>query len=112
MHPKWLIALGMVFIVCSILSGVLEMSYLGNHETSTLWKAMSAFDIVDSSNPLSIASGVVVGMWNLIKAAFQILLWDYAFFTGYWLVVKYLFMTISLGIVVALFLSLRGTSSG
>ena len=100
-----------MFIVCSLLSGVLEMAYLGQHEVSTMWKAMTAFDAVDLGNPLSAASGVVVGMWNLIKAVFQMLMWDFSFFTGYWMLVRYVFMAISLGVIVALFLSLRGTSS-
>lgn len=106
-----MISAGMIFIVCSLLAGVLEMWYLQQHEVSTLWAAMSAFDAVDLGNPLAAASGVVVGIWNLVKATFQMLTWDYAFFDGYWLVVRYFFMTISLGVIVALFLSLRGTSS-
>lgn len=100
-----------MFIVCSLLGGVLEMWYLRQHEVSTMWAAMTAFDAVDLGNPLAAASGIVVGTWNLVKSCFQILTWDYAFFTGYWMVVRYFFMTISLGVIVALFLSLRGTSS-
>lgn len=101
----------MIFIVCSLLAGVLEMAYLGQHEVSTLWKAMSAFDSIQMWNPLSWGFGVLVGTWNLVQAVFQMLMWDYAFFDGYWMVARYFFMTISLGVIVALFLSLRGTSS-
>jgi len=110
-HPKWLIALGMAFFICSLIGGVLEMGYLGQHETTTLWQAMTAFDSIDSLNPYNILTGIAVGTYNLMKTVKDIILWDYSYFIGYWLIVRYLFMTISLGVVVALFLSLRGTSS-
>ena len=48
---------------------------------------------------------------DVIVLVFSMLWFDYAFLTGDWIFLRFIFMTISIGMIVSLFLAMRGTSS-
>jgi uncharacterized membrane-anchored protein YitT (DUF2179 family) len=101
-----------VFIVLTILSGILEMTYVGTSEQNTLSQAVRTlgslkWDIIRIIPSAVIAAGVVV---RLIFAA---LFWDYSFWTGTWNIVRWaFFFPISVGFVFSVVFAIRGTSSG
>lgn len=111
MAVKWLIGLSMAFILLTIGSGVLEQTYLGTAEAGVFWQAISSFQAVSISDPITAIWSIMVGAWSMIQALFKMLIWDYAFFIDDYLVFRYLFMSISVGMVVSLLLAIRGTSS-
>jgi len=111
-HPKWLIGMGMLFVVGSLWSGICEQQYLGNETAGVFWSMLNTFDSLNFSNPLSAGWSLFVGTWAMIKCAFQMLLWDYAFLTGYFVILRVFLITISVGIVISIVLALKGASSG
>jgi len=86
---KWLAGFAMLFLILTITSNIIEGAYLGAGETGTLWSTMS------SSNPLTIIQGIG-----------RMLTFDYAFFTGTWVIFRYLFICISVGVFVGLLLQM------
>jgi hypothetical protein len=58
-------------------------------------------------------TGVFKVAWNYIQILWDMFLWDYPFFTGSYVFFRWLFIAISVGIVVSLVLAtFRGVSSG
>jgi len=112
MSTKWLIGLTTLFIILTIASNIIEQAYLGTGETGTIWNVMKSFQAINFSNPLTAVGGIIIAVIDLVKGIFAMLTFDYAFFTGVWEVFRWLFMSISLGIVVSLVLAIRGVSSG
>jgi hypothetical protein len=102
--------MGMLFVVASLWSGILEQQYLGNESAGVLFSVMDTFDSLNFSNPLSAGWSLFVGTWAIIKCAFQMLLWDYAFFTGYYIIFRVLLITISVSIIISLVMALKGAS--
>ena len=86
---KWFAGLSMLFLIMTIASNILEGAYLGSSSTGTLWSTMSAAD------PMSMITGIG-----------KMLTFDYAFFTGVWVIFRYVFICISVGIFVGMLLQM------
>jgi len=86
---KWFAGLAMLFLIMTIASNIIEGAYLGGSSTATLWSGMSAAD------PMSIITGIG-----------KMLSFDYAFFTGTWVIFRWVFICISVGIFVGLLLQM------
>ena len=86
---KWFAGLAMLFLIMTIASNIIEGAYLGGSSTATLWSGMSAAD------PKSIIEGIG-----------DMLLFNYAFFTGFWVIFRYVFICISIGIFVGMLLQM------
>ena len=113
MSIKWIIGLMTAFIILSLLSGIIEMQYLGTSDAGILNSIITAPEVVSFNNPLTAVYTFASFAWNMTKALWAAFWWDYAFFQGYWVIFKYaIFWPISVGIIVAIVLAIRGVSSG
>ena len=113
MSIKWIIGLMTAFVILTILSGIIEMQYLGTSDAGILHNIITAPKITTFNDPISIVVTLATATLNIAKALWQAFWWDYAFFQGYWVIIKYaLFWPISIGIIVAFLLAIRGVSSG
>ena len=87
-QPNWLIGIATLFVVLTLVCGVLEGTYLGPGEIGLL-KTLITWP----------------GIWGIptwIAAAWHMLWFDYACFYGDWLILKYaIFWPISVGLVVS-----------
>jgi len=109
---KWLVALMTAFIVLSLLSGIIEQEYLGNSTAGLLSQVITRPEVTEVNNPLTFVATFVTQIWQILKVVWQAFTWDYAFFDGYWAIVRYaIFMPISVGMIVSLLMALRGVSS-
>lgn len=129
MRITLLIGLAMLWLIGTLISLTLEGSYLGQEAqyeiqmihgvptqvrvgtTSTLDKLMKP-EFSEMTNPISFVVGVFNVVWDYVGLIWNMLWWNYVFFTGAWEIFKYFGWGISLGVVVSLVLAIRGTSSG
>lgn len=112
MRTAWIIGMAMLYVVLSVVSGIDEGTYFGGTGVETIWMGFTSFEIVDYSNPLTAVSGVLVALKDLGVGLFEILTWKFSFFTGSWVIVRFVLGAISLGVMVSMILALRGTASG
>jgi len=113
MSIKWVIALMTGFVILSLLSGIIEMQYLEPGETGVLQTILTSPKVTTINNPLTAPFTFLSVAWNIIKALWSAFWWNYAFFQGYWVIVKYaIFWPISVGLIVAIIMALRGVASG
>ena len=112
MHPKWIIFFITSFVLMTVLSGIIEMSYFGVSEQGTLQSILNEFSKLAFNNPVVGLASILIGFWNVLRLLFIALIWDYSFFTGQWQIVKYaFFFPISIGFVVSVIFAVRGTSA-
>ena len=109
MHPKWVIGLGIIFVISVITCMTLETQ---SGEVSIISNAMSSWQGLEFSNPVQAGWSILMGIGTFLGTVWKIMTWDYAFFTGYWVWFRFLFMAISLGVLFSILLAVRGTSSG
>jgi len=108
-NPKWLIGLGMIFVICTFLCLVLEQQA---GEVSIIEDTISKWKMMEFSNPITGLASIASGIGTLFVSIFKVLTWDYNFFTGYWVWARAVLITISFGIIVSFVLSfIKGTSS-
>lgn len=109
MQPKWIIGLGFIFVISAGVCIVLDQAA---GQVTVISEAMNTFSTMDFSNPITGVWSILRGAGAVFAAFFKILLWDYNFFSGYWVWFRFLMATISLGIIVSLAITLiRGVSS-
>jgi len=107
MAPKWIISLATLFLAGTIISGILEQSYLGTSDAGMFHDLLSKYKEL-SWNFLTIISVA----WSYIVLVWKMFWWDYSFWYGSWEIIRFFCWTISIGIIVSLILSItRGTSS-
>lgn len=93
MKTSWFIGILTLFVLMSLVSGIIEMQYLGGQENSE-----AIFERLFSSPALS---------WDILFAAWDALWFNYAFFTGAWQIVRWvLFMPIGAATAINLMLIL------
>lgn len=113
MKTSWIIGIFTMFILLSLISGILEAQYLGGQEdqVDTFTKLMSPPSFT-SMNPLNVLWTVVTIGWHYLTAFWDMLWFNYAFFTGGWTIIKWIvFFPISIGVVFSFISLIRGTSS-
>lgn len=86
---KWFAGLAMLFLIMTIASNIIEGAYFGGSSAQTLWGSM------DATDPASMIGGIS-----------KMLIFDYAFFTGFWVIFRYLFLCISIGIFVGMLMQM------
>ena len=113
MSAKWLIGFFMLYVICAIVSLMMEAQQLGASEASTLYIILTP-DIPAYSNPIGAIFAYISVAPAYLDALWSIFWWDYSFFEGSWQLVRYiLFLPLSGGLVVSLVLAfVRGVSSG
>jgi hypothetical protein len=93
MKTSWFIGLLMLFMLMSLVSGIIELQYLGGSQDSE-----AIMERLFSSPALS---------WDILFALWDALWFNYAFFTGAWQIVRWvLFMPISAAIAINLMILL------
>lgn len=111
MKTSWMIGMVMIFVACTVLDGIPAGTYFGGG-AGTIWTAVSSFKTIEIANPVSLAFGLALAVWEMIVGIFQILTWNYPnIFVGAWAIVRWVLFGITVGMVVSLLLALRGTSS-
>lgn len=119
MATKWLIGLGIVFMLGTVISNIIEFTApIGDPETqgtAAYWivSAVNSFEMVTESSFFGAIGNILWGGLQLIPAIFFMLLWDYSFFTGGWEILRWCFcFPISVGFVFSIIMAIRGTGSG
>lgn len=114
MSPKWIIGLATLFIAGTVLSGLLELQYLGSAEAGLFYRLTHNYEAIEFTNPLVALGTFATVAWAYIGDIWTMFIWDYAFFEGSWSIFRYLiFWPISIGLIVSLILAaIRGVSSG
>ena len=109
---KWLSFFAIMFLVCSIMSGITEAQYLEDGEGSTI-RSLMFWEEISFNDPISFMFSIPVATWNLIEALWVLFSWDYSFFTGELVVFRYLGWCLTLGLVVSIWMSItrRGSVS-
>ena len=90
MKTGWLIGLLMLFIGLQIIMGICEMNY----ETQ-IPSVFSAF-LTGGSWDAGRVHDALIGMWKAF-------IFDYPFFMGSWIMLRYVFMCVSGGVVIVMF---------
>ena len=110
MRTTIVVGMLLLFLTGTIISLTLEQQYLGTSTVDTLFTLMRP-DFASFSNPLTAIGGFFILVWNWIQALWDVLTWNYIFFTGYWEILRYVGWCISIGVVVSLILAVRGVGS-
>lgn len=81
------------------------MIYLGDSQAGLLWDLLNSFENFNSILDLpGLVWGLIVLVWNMFW-------FDYAFFQGGWIIMRYLFWSVSIGLIWSMVLAVRGVSS-
>lgn len=113
MRPGWIIGLAMLFILLHLVNGICEMTFVTGEPELIFDSLINKVQIVSSEDTSwfgKIWAGVGVG-WEVLVLLWRMFWFDYAFLTGDWVLLRFIFMSISVGIIVAFFFAVRGTSS-
>lgn len=108
---KWIIFLAMVFILCSIVSGVIEKEYLGENGGSSVIEPFlglegdSSWDSFGNVIALPVKASTYNSLWHMF-------MWDYAFFEGGYRIFQLILQTISVGIAIGIIFTAAGLVRG
>jgi len=111
LQTKWIVFLAMAFILCSIVSGVIEKSYLGENggpaviEPFFALEGTSTWDTLGNVITLPIKLSTYQSLWKMF-------MWDYAFFTSGYGIVQLILQCISVGVALSLVLTVAGLIRG
>lgn len=110
MDVKWVIGLVMIFIVGSLLSGVMEMQFLsGEGDQQAVITQLFSWANFSGSGFWDISETIIVATPQVIGAFFKMLVWDYAFFDGSYQIIRWVVcMPITAGALFGLFTVMRG----
>ena len=111
MATKWMVFLVFCFILLTIGSAILEDTTFGDESTGLLHDLMTTPEISETTNPLNAVWVYATFAWTWIQGIWKMLWFDYSFFQGQWAIVRFLFISISIGMVWSIILAIRGTSS-
>jgi len=103
-----LVGLMMAFFIGQIISYIVELNTLGSYQLTTFYQLMHP-QIASTTT----TAGIVVGFLNTcavwVKALIDMLAWNYAFFQGYLIIVKYaLCIPLTIGFIWAIVTLIRG----
>ncbi len=112
MRTAWIVGMAMLYVVLCVVSGIDEGTYFGGTGVATIWKGFTSLRVIEFTNVATGVWGVLVALKDLVVGLFEILTWQFSFFTGPLAIVRFILGAISLGIMTSLILALRGTSSG
>jgi len=112
MRTAWIVGMAMLYVVLCVVSGIDEGTYFGGTGVATIWKGFTSLQVIEFTNPAAGVWGVLVALKDLVVGLFEILTWQFSFFTGPLAIVRFILGAISLGIMTSLILALRGTSRG
>ena len=114
MKTSWIIGIWILFIGGSIISGIVEMQYLSGStdEAGVFTNLMTAPVLGDNVNLFTIIGAVIKITVGWVGAIWDMLWWDYAFFTGGWVIFKWvLLFPLSIGLITTIVMAIRGVGS-
>ena len=88
MKTGWLVGILILFIGLQIIMGICEMTY-----TMELPTVFSPFIAGSFENPASY-------MMNTLSVLWKVFAFDYPFFTGSWMILRFMFMSVSIGVII------------
>ena len=112
MRTAWIVGMAMLYVILCVVSGIDEGTYFGGTGVATIWKGFTSLQVIEFTNVAAGVWGVLVALKDLVVGLFEILTWQFSFFTGPLAIFRFILGAISLGIMTSLILALRGTSSG
>ena len=116
MSPKWLIGVLIMFLMCTLFSGIMEMTYLGADEASVFDRLLFVEVLTTGSaweGIQNVFAGIFTAPMQFMDALWDVFTFDYAMYTGDYIIVRFLLLTITISLVVSLTLAwIRGVSSG
>lgn len=113
MRPGWIIALLIIFLLLNIVNGICEMTFVTG-EPETIFDAV-VYDIEIIFSDANIFTKIWEGFTlpiDVIWLIFRAFWFDYAWLQGEWIYLRFLFMAVSVGVILAIWFAIRGTSSG
>ena len=112
MKTSWLIGFFFLMIGASLISGIIELQYLGGAAgTVGVFEKIFSPGVVSTSTVMGINFGFLTTTMTFLTGLWEAFWFDYAMFIGAYVIVRYLFIAVNLGIIVSLVLALRGTAS-
>jgi len=111
MSFKWVVLIVSIWIVLSLLGGIMEGAYVGGSEQSTLNTLMSSRVMTSTSIWGKIAGVFTDGaFWD---ALFTMMMFRFAMFTGEWVILQWIFfLPLLVAFVVTTLLAIFGRVSG
>lgn len=101
----------MLFGILTIISGIIELGTMGAGELSTL-QALMEPEVPEYTNPIGATAAYMTVAWDYMQNLWDILWFNYAFFEGEWLLIKYIvFWPVSIGIIMTFIFVMRGVGS-
>ncbi len=102
----------MLFGILTVISGIVEQTTLGAEEVGVLQAFMDKPEIPSFINPVGAVWALINIGWDYMQLFWDVLWFNYAFFQGQWLYVKYLvFMPVSISVIASLVFILRGVGN-
>jgi hypothetical protein len=114
LKTSWLIGVLALFIVMSLISGILELQYLsGTADQEGIFERLFAPPVVTSGNVIGIVWSGITTTWDSLTAFWDLLWFNYTFFTGAYGIVRWIvFFPISIALILTLSLAaIRGVGS-
>lgn len=110
MSVRWVITLALLFLGLTIISGIVEDTYLGDGAISTLDTLLRPnIPVVD--NPIEGTWAWVSVGKNFVEAIWTMLWFDYAQFQGAWRILAWFFRCISIGFIWGIIQWARGVAA-
>ena len=102
MSVRWIIGLSVTAFLFMILSNILEGLFMTDSDTMTIWVAVASFKDISFADifTLSGLEDIALGIGNLSRAIFNLISWNYSFFTGYFVIVRWFFIALSSAIFI------------
>jgi hypothetical protein len=105
MSPGLLMAYLGSWFVCSLLSGISEMSYLGSRNTPTMWNYIFA-TFVQTSNSGGVTTSSIPIPTDFFNALWNTFSWNFTYLQGDWMILRLAYIVI-FSVPVALFLIIQ-----
>lgn len=96
MDVKWVMGLIFIFVLATLFSRILDAQFLGSGETAIL-NDLLGFDIQEIREQG--ITGIPTATTEFFKSFLNAITWNYNFFTGEWVLVRYLAMAMTIGAI-------------
>lgn len=95
MSPRWIAGLSFLFILGTIISVAIEGAFFGQGDIDVL-NEMLGFSAFEAGGLMAIPK---IGIGFITHGLPKMLLWDYAFLDGHFVILRILLMSLSIAIV-------------
>jgi len=101
---------GLLALLGMLISATIEGAYLGADDNNVFYQIMNPV-FAEETNALLAVGGFFIWLMQWVVALWRIFMWDYAFLEGSFEIVRTFGWAISIAMVVAVVLAVRGTGS-